>query len=279
MSSPNASIHTQRHERLHKRYGPWAIVTGASSGIGREMAVRLAEGGLNLVLVARSHELLEHLAADLTARYNVEAHVIIADLATDTGVQAVVNATRTVDVGLLVAAAGFGTSGAFLDAALDHELDMLSVNCRAVLTLCHTFGQRFAQRGHGGMILMSSIVSFQGTPYAAHYAATKAYVQALAEALHVEWAPLGIDVLASAPGPTNSGFATRANMRMGTALEPVDVVQPTLAELGKKSTIVPGQLSKLLTAALAPLPRWARVRIMGRVMWGMTHHQRTPRMP
>jgi hypothetical protein len=107
-------------------------------------------------------------------------------------------------------------------------------------------------------------------PHAAHYAATKAYVQALAEALHVELSPVGVDVLASAPGPTNSGFATRAGMRMGMALHPVDVAQPTLDALGRRATVLPGGLSKLLTYALVLLPRTARVRIMGRVMRSMT---------
>jgi short-subunit dehydrogenase len=114
---------------------------------------------------------------------------------------------------------------------------------------------------------------FQGMPNAAHYAATKAYVQALAEALYVELSPLGVDVLASAPGPTNSGFAARAGMRMGMALNPSDVAQSTLDALGRKSTVLPGFLSKLLTYALVPLPRWGRVRIMGRVMRGMTKHR------
>ena len=113
---------------------------------------------------------------------------------------------------------------------------------------------------------MGSLVGFQGTPNAAHYAATKAYVQTLAEALHVEQAPVGVDVLSSAPGPTDSGFASRAGMRMGAALTPADVAGATLEALGRRSTVLPGALSKLLTYSLVPLPRWARVRVMGRVM-------------
>ena len=109
---------------------------------------------------------------------------------------------------------------------------------------------------------MSSIVGFQGMPNAAHYAATKAYVQVPAEALYVELSPLGIDVLASAPGPTNSGFAARAGMRMGKVLSPAGVARPTLDALGRRSTVLPGFLSKLLTYSLIPLPRGVRVRIM-----------------
>src|SRR3712207_9159147 len=90
---------------------------------------------------------------------------------------------------------------------------MLDVNCRAPLEMSLSFGRRFAERERGGVVLMSSLVGFQGTPNAAHYAATKAYVQTLAEALHAELAPLGVDVLASAPGPTDSGFAARSEER------------------------------------------------------------------
>ena len=156
---------------------------------------------------------------------------------------------------------------------------MLHVNCRAVLELSLHFGRRLASRGRGGMILMSSVVGFQGMPYAAHYAATKAYVQSLAEALHVELAPLGVDVLACAPAPTRSGFAARAGMRMESSLDPAAVAQPTLDALGRRSTVLPGLLSKLLTASLVPLPQGVRVRVMGRVMHGMTKHRRGPAAP
>lgn len=258
-------------QRLYSRYGPWAVVTGASSGIGKEMALRLAEARLNLVLVARSEDFLEQMATDLGDRYGIATRVVRLDLAAETGVEILATITQDLDVGLLVAAAGFATSGLFLDAPLDQEMDMLNVNCRSLLALSWYFGQRFAKRGRGGMVLMSSIVSFQGVPFAAHYAATKAYVQTLAEALSVELSPLGVDVLASAPGPTNSGFADRAGMKMGRVLDPREVAQGTLNALGRKSTVLPGLLSKLLVYSMVPLPRWARVRIMGSVMKSMTH--------
>ncbi|HEY9826040.1 MAG TPA: SDR family NAD(P)-dependent oxidoreductase [Stenomitos sp.] len=256
---------------LHSRYGPWAVVTGASSGIGKEIALCLAEARLNLVLVARSEDLLEQMATALSDRYGIQTRVVRLDLAAETGVEILTTVTQDLDVGLLVAAAGFGTSGLLVDAQLSQEIEMLNVNCRSLLALSWYFGQRFAKRGQGAMVLMSSIVGFQGTPFAAHYAATKAYVQTLAEALSLELAPLGVDVIASAPGPTNSGFADRAGMKMAQALHPREVARDTLHALGRKSTVLPGALSKLLGYSLVPLPRWARVRIMGNVMKGMTH--------
>ena len=263
-----------RASNLTKRYGSWAIVTGASSGIGREMALRLAESGLNLVLVARSKQVLEQMAVDWRDRYSIEVKVLAVDLSMDAGNRIILEETQNLDIGLLVAAAGFGTSGAFLECPIETEMEMLNVNCRSLLELTWHLGRRFAKRGNGGIVLMSSIVGFQGAPFAAHYAATKAYVQTLAEALYVELAPMGIDVIASAPGPTNSGFASRAGMKLGMALNPVDVAQVTLNALGKKPTILPGFISKLLTYSLAFLPRWARVQIMGGVMRDMTKHQR-----
>lgn len=257
-------------DRFRSSYGPWAVVTGASSGIGREIAREVAERGVHLVLVARQGERLRELAVELTRTFGVETRVIVADLATDAGITSVIDGTSDLEVGLLVAAAGFGTSGSFLDADERVEREMLDVNCRAVLLHSLAFGRRFAQRGRGGIVLMASLVGWQGVPFSAHYAATKAYVQSLAEALHVELAAHGVDVLASAPGPVHSGFAARAGMHMGIALGPAAVARATVAALGRRGTVVPGALSKLLTWSLVPLPRWARVRVMGRIMGGMT---------
>jgi hypothetical protein len=123
---------------------------------------------------------------------------------------------------------------------------------------------------------MSSVVAFQGVPRAANYAATKAYVQSLAEGLRAELRPLGVDVVASAPGPVHSGFAERAGMRMGLALTPSAVASATLAALGRRGTVRPGWLSKLLGWSLALLPRWVRVRVMALVMGGMAQDEHPP---
>lgn len=263
-------------KRLREKYGPWALVTGASSGIGLELAGQLAAAGLNLVLNARHPGKLEKAGQDLTHRYGIGVRVVAADLAEPGGVAHLLQATTGIEVGLLVASAGFGTSGAFLEASLDDELEMLRVNCQALLSLTHHLGRQFAHRQRGGIILMSSMVAFQGVPFAAHYAATKAYVQSLAEALAVELRPYGVDVLAAAPGPVASGFAGRANLRMNMTLQPAQVGVPILEALGRQSTVLPGGLTKLLVYALRTVPRWGKVQIMKRVMGGMTKHQRQP---
>lgn len=265
--------------RLRERYGPWAVVTGASDGIGRAIAARLAAAGVHLVLVARRRAVLEALAASLREAHGIEARVVAVDLGRP-GAAATLDAeTADLDVGLLVAAAGYGTSGRFLEASAEAERDLLAVNCGAVLDATMVFARRFAGRGRGGIVLLGSLVGLQGCPFAAHYAATKAYVQALAEGLRLELASSGVDVVSSAPGPVHSGFAARAGMRMGAAVRPETVARETLAALGRRTTAVPGLLSKVLTYSLAPLPRPLRARILGTVMRGMTKHREATDRP
>jgi uncharacterized protein len=256
-----------------KHYGPTALVTGASDGIGRAFASELAAAGFHLVLVARRGSVLDEVAREISARHNITTRVVAADLASRTGVQQVIDATKSDDIGLIVLSAGFGTSGNFVDGIIDDELQMIDVNCRAVAELSHHFGKRLAQRKRGGLVLLSSLVAFQGVPRTANYAATKAYVQSLAEGLQHELRPHGVDVVASAPGPVGSGFAQRAQMQMGKTTPGDVVARQTLAALGRKTTVRPGWLSKLLGWSLAFLPRVGRVRVMSVVMGGMTKHR------
>ncbi|XZE17565.1 SDR family NAD(P)-dependent oxidoreductase [Pirellulaceae bacterium SH449] len=260
-------------EKVCTKYGPWAVVTGASSGIGRALATELARAKINVVLVGRSVTELDRMAGELSQAQGVECRVVMFDLSDENCIDVLQRATSDLDVGLLVASAGFGTSGSFVDNPIEPELEMLNVNCRALMTLSWYFSRRFVKRGSGGLILLSSIVAFQGTPWAAHYAATKAYVQVLAEGLGRELRPKGVDVLAVAPGPTNTGFASRANMTMAASLDPDKIAPEIITALGRKSTLLPGFLSKLLVYAMLPLPRWARISIMGTVMRGMSSNK------
>lgn len=256
-----------------EKYGPWAVVTGASDGIGRAFAEQLAMLGMNVVLVARRGDRLQQLARELREKLRVGTRIIAADLSSNLGRAAVEKETSDLDVGLLIAAAGFGTSGLLLGSDLNVERSMLEVNCLAVLEQSVIFGQRFAKRGRGGIILMASLLGWQGVSGATHYAATKAYVQSLAEGLHRELSASNVDVLASAPGPVNSGFASRADMRMGIADTPGTVAKASLQALGRKATVIPGALGKFLSYSLLSLPRFLRVRILTNVMGSMTRHQ------
>ncbi|MEL7500678.1 MAG: SDR family NAD(P)-dependent oxidoreductase [Planctomycetota bacterium] len=262
-------VNNRQRQRFVGKYGPWVVVTGASSGIGRAFATELAALGLNVFLVARNKNQLDQLASSLQGQ-GVQTEVFAADLGQEDELQAFHAAAGKLDVGLLVASAGFGTSGPFSDNDRDLELSMIDVNCRALAASTHYFSQVLKNRdGGGGIILLSSIVAFQGNANSANYSATKAYVQSLAEGLHAELKPFEVDVLAVAPGPTDSGFASRAKMQMGATLTPETVAQKSLLALGRRATVLPGFLSKLLKYVMFGMPRWCRTMIMSKVMNGM----------
>jgi uncharacterized protein len=260
--------------RLKSKYGQWAVVTGASSGIGLELATLLADSGFNLVIHGRDLAKLNVVEKELKQRSSIEIKKVDADVSQPEGVAKIIQSSEGLNVGLLVVSAGFGTSGLFIHNSIYSEVNMLEVNCRALLMLTHHYGQLFVQQKRGGIVLMSSIVAFQGTPYSANYAATKAYVQTLAEGLARELKPFGVDILAAAPGPVTSGFGQRANMNMAMSMTPSQIGVPILEALGRKTTVLPGFLTKLLVYSLRTVPRWAKTIIMGKVMAGMTQHQR-----
>lgn len=267
-------LSTKTKQRLKNKYGDWAIVTGATSGIGLELATQLADAGFHLIINARNEERLQAVKQNLSNKYNVKIIAVAADLADSSGTDKIIAATQKLNVGLLINNAGYGTSGLLLDASLHSEINMLRVNCEAVLTLTHYYSQIFKQQQRGGIIFLSSLVAFQGVPYAANYAATKAYVQSLAEALAQELRPYHVDVLSAIPGPVASGFGKRADMNMNGALQPSQVGVPILSALGKQYNIVPGSLSKLLLYSLRTVPRFIKTKIMQTVMGGFTQHQR-----
>jgi len=259
--------------RFAHRFGPWALVTGASDGIGAAFATDLAARGLNLVLCARRGARLQSLAAELQERHGVECLALALDLAEPSSAQALERACAALDIGLLVAAAGFGNARPLHESDLALEAAMLSLNCGAVLHQCRWLAPRLLDRGRGGLVLMSSLVAFQGCPGAAHYGATKAWVQSLAEGLRSELAPGGVDVLAVAPGPVASGFGDRAGMDLSKAASPAVVAKATLDRLeqsARSGTLRPGRLAKLLGWSLATAPRPLRVLLMGRIMAGLT---------
>ena len=260
-------------QKFKKNYGSWALITGASEGIGRAFAMQLAKDGFNLAIVARREDLLVGLHDEMQKSYGISVKVIVADLSTTEGTAKVIAESDGLDLGLFIAAAGYGTSGNFINNPLTKELAMIDLNCRSVVEQTQHFAKLFKDQGRGGIILFGSLVGFQGTPRAANYAATKAFIQVFAEGLRVEMKQFGVDVLAVAPGPVNSGFSKRADMQMGNVDKPVDVAKGALAVLGKKTTARPGVLGKILGYSMCITPRPFRVMIMRSVMGGMTRHR------
>lgn len=259
---------------LNRRYGPWAIVTGASSGIGRALALELARAGLDVVIVARREDRLEALGAELAAMGR--GHLVLAlDLTSEDAVEHLVSRTADLDVGLVVHAAGFGLGGSHEAHPIEAHLRMRDLNCRVTLELAQRFRPRLAARGGGGLVLVASVIAFTGVPWSAHYAATKAYVMSLGEGLQVEWAAQGLDVTVLAPGPTATEFFEVASMSASAASTPEEVARTAVARMGRRGVVLPDWLGFWIRVAMSTAPRWLGVRIMGRIMGGMTG--RSPR--
>lgn len=260
--------------KLAERYGPWAVITGASAGIGAEFARRVAEQGINVVLVARRRKRLEALAATIEDMYQVEARVAPADLAGRDIVEVLRPALSDIEVGLLVNCAGFGTSGPFLDMDLSVQDSMISLNCRAGMLLAHEIAQGMRNRGRGGLIFVSSVNAFCASPGMANYNASKAYDLLFAEGLAEELRPQGIDVQALCPGGTITEFQQVAGLdarnfgplaRLVFA-SPAAVVATSLRALGGRVTVVPGFLNKLMVLSIKLLPRRLATRFLGLLM-------------
>lgn len=258
-------------QAFKSKYGTWALVTGASSGIGREIAVLLAQRGLNIVLVGRDSTRLEEVNAIIQSN-GVQTKVISAELEEAKEVNRVLEEVSSLEIGLFVGAAGFGSTGPFSEMPIHTESAMIDVNCRTVMIMTQDLGRKMLDRKRGGVILFSSLVGWQGTPISASYAATKAYVQSFAEAIAIEWKPQGVDVLVAAPGPVMTRFGKEANMNVEKADAADKVAIEIVNALGKRTTVVPGNFAKFLTYSLFMCPRPVRVRIMQKVMSGMTKH-------
>lgn len=187
--------------------GKWALVTGASSGIGVALARELARHEAKLVLTARRRERLDALAEELTAQGR-EVRVISADLTRPEDRQAIYDETAGsgLEVEILINNAGLGHYGEFATLELDQELDQVRVNCEAVVHLTRLFVPQMVKRRRGWIMVLSSVASFQPIPYLTTYAATKGFDRFFALGLAEELAPLGIKVSALCPGPTESEF-------------------------------------------------------------------------
>ena len=188
--------------------GKWALVTGASAGIGKALAEELAKGGTNLILTARRRERLEALAADLSSGQGIRAEVFVADLAEPAAPAAIFELTgrKGIDVDLLVNNAGFGQYGEFHEVRPERLLQMVQVNCTAVLELTRLFLPGMIRRRSGDVLIVASTAAFQAVPYISTYAATKAFDLLLAEGLAEEMQPYGVRVCALCPGSTTSEF-------------------------------------------------------------------------
>jgi short-subunit dehydrogenase len=248
----------------------WAIVTGASSGIGRVFAQELAARQYPVLAVARREERLQQLARDVTARGG-RLEALAADLQTSEGVAAVARrAGELGDVELLINNAGIATAGDFISSSLEAELGEIQLNVGTVVALTHRFLPAMVQRGRGGVLNLSSAVGFQPFPHFAVYAATKAFVLSFTEALAEEVRGTGVRVLAICPGSVRSEldvFARNEGL-LGKlpSLSPEEVVATALHALQKGRIVtVVGIMNQALVFSNRLAPRWLMRKAMGTI--------------
>jgi short-subunit dehydrogenase len=240
--------------RINKRrFGPWAVITGASSGIGKEFARQIAASGVHVALVGRRELLLQTVGAECTQASGVQHRIIPLDLSEPDFLPVLADATRDLDVGLVVSNAGTGNPGEFLK--LDRQLlqATLRLSTMAHLDITHHFGAKLAERKRGGLILVGAMGAENGIPCMANDGAAKAYVHSLGEALHYEFKPLGVYVTVLAAGFTNTAVLEKFGLDPKTMpMKPMSVeqcVSEALSGLLKnRSRIVPGRLNRIMNA-------------------------------
>lgn len=250
------------------RFGPWAIVTGASSGIGKEFARQLAQNGLNLVLAGRRLPLLEELGRQLAAESGIQYRAVGVDLSEEGFLEKLKEATSAIEVGLLISNAGATTFGEFLtlESSILHQ--SLRLNVMSHLSLIQYYGQKMAERGGGGVLLVSSTAGMHGSPLIADYAAAKAYLLILGEALHLEFQKLGLNLTVLLPGPTDTPGVAAAGFdpsSMPMKLMPVEqcVAEGLAALKANRATHIAGRLNRFIAALI---PRSVMRKMMGTML-------------
>ena len=243
-------------ESLRDRYGEWALVTGASSGIGAAFARALARDGVSCVLAARREDRLRSLADELEQRHQVATRVVAVDLAARDGADRLVEAVSDLEISILVNNAGFGCAGRFETQDRERMRAMVEVNCTAPALLTSSLLPGMCERGRGALIIVGSIAGSQPLPLHALYSGTKAFANLLGEALWGELRGSGVDCLAVLPGTTETEFQAVSGELPHAGESAEAVVAKSLDALGKKPSLIPGVFNWLRgNAAIRLLPR------------------------
>ena len=252
-----------------ERYGEWALVAGASEGLGEAWARGFAAAGLNVVLVARRREAMEQVAGRIRSDFAVAVRIEVLDLGTPELAVRLAALDDELGIGISVYNAGYAPMGAFLSQTLEDKLKVIDVNARGPLIWSDVLGRRMVERGRGALVLMSSLAGFNGTALVATYAASKAFDTVLGEGLWEELGRHGVDVMVCAAGSTltpNFKEATPEEKRAGSsAMEPADVVRETLFALERRAgpTFIPGRFNRGFRQVIGRLlSRRAAVRLM-----------------
>jgi len=245
----------RRRASMRERYGEWALITGASAGIGAEFARALAREGMSCVLTARREDRLRTLAADLEQQYQVSTRVVAADLADPAGSERLLDAVKDLQIDVFINNAGFGYAGRFDKQEAGRLRDLVQVNCVAPVVLASRLLPGMRARGRGAMIITGSIAGRQPLPRHAIYAASKAFDLLFGEALWAELRGTGVDVLVLEPGPTESEFREVAGETRGAGEPAANVVSLAFAALGQQPSVISGWFNWLRASTARVAPR------------------------
>jgi len=252
----------------------WVLVTGASSGFGEEFARQYAERGHSLVLVARRLDRLQRLAEALREEFRVDVVVERVDLSDVAAVNQLHQRLRGrgIAIDILINNAGHGLQGPFLDGQLNAALAMVQLDIASMTAVTHVFAQDMRTRGLGKILLVASLLAYQGVQNFAVYSAAKAYVLRLGEALHRELKRDGITVTALCPGMSDTGFAAAAQQKITPALkllmmQPAPVVRAGIRALDAgRMSVVPGLANKAMVIFIWATPRWLHQAVLSHAM-------------
>lgn len=237
------------------QFGPWALITGASSGIGREFARQIAASGINVVLVARREALLKAAGAEFSESYGVEHRVVVADLSEEGFLSRIISATGDLDIGIVISNAGTANPGEFLKLHRDELVRILKLNSLAHMEIAHHYGPGLVQRRRGGIVLCGAMGATQGVPYMANESGAKSYVQSFGEALHVELSPLGVSVSVLIVGPTQTAIIEKIGFDPATMpmkpMAPEQCVFEGLEALKRnRATHLSGRMNRIMNALI-----------------------------
>lgn len=251
-----------------EQFGPWALVTGASSGIGREFARQIAASGINLVLVARRHALLEEAGREFAKAYGVQYRAIAADLSKEGFLRPIAQATDDLDIGLVISNAGTATPGEFIKLERETLVEMLRLNALSHLDIAHHFGRRLARRKRGGLVLCGAMGASHGIPYMANDSGAKAYVETLGESLHIEMKPYNVKVTVLVVGPTRTAIIDKFGLDPEVMpMKPMSVTQCVYEALDAlrrdRSSHLSGRMNRVMSRLI---PSALSRRMMGKMM-------------
>ena len=254
------------------RFGPWAVVTGASSGIGREFARQIAASGINLVLVARREALLREAGAEFSKAYGIEHRIVVADLSEESFLNRLASATDDLEIGLVISNAGTANPGEFLGLDRGELIRLLKLNSLAHMQISHHFGPGLAERRRGGILLCGAMGAVLGVPYMANESGAKSYVQSFGEALHVELFPLGVSVSVLIIGPTQTPIIEKIGFDPATMpMKPMPVERCVFEGLEalkrNRATHLSGRINRIMNALIpASLSRSMMRKLMAKAL-------------